>query len=193
MLKKNDPSAPNGDWTTYSMLALLPTSNATQLKKPLPAESNAGPGSLAAAYVWPAPGAPLMVSVFGSVPFARSGVASAAAEGARVDAETRSSEIVRRVGVRGLLAVVGGTKRQRLYGSDQCAAGNEWRCLDAGQTRQLHWLQLASGGIANDAVGCSLPESRSWVGAKHCDRQTARECRYDSGKGRHEQLLLLFH
>src|SRR5207245_2909992 len=46
MLKKNDPSAPNGDWTTYSMLALLPTSNATQLKKPLPAESNAGPGSL---------------------------------------------------------------------------------------------------------------------------------------------------
>ena len=124
---------------------------------------------------------------------ARADVASAAAEGARVDAQTWSSEIVRGVGVRGLLAVVGGTKRQRLYGSDQCAAGNEWRCLDAGQTRQLHWLQLASGGIANDAVGCSLPESRSWVGAKHCDRQTARECCYDSGKGRHEQLLLLFH
>jgi len=51
MLKKNDPAAPSGDRVTKIMSALELISKAIQLKNPLPCESNATPGSLAASYV----------------------------------------------------------------------------------------------------------------------------------------------
>src|SRR5436853_443178 len=47
-LKKNEPSAPRGDWVTNRPLAFELTSNVTQLKYERPCESTARTGSLAA-------------------------------------------------------------------------------------------------------------------------------------------------